>query len=248
MPESDVPAFRGWSDTLVQTADTADLDTVRAAKNAMEEYFTELIALRQREPEDSLLSELIHKRDTDDALTTSELQGLAQVILLAGLETTVNQIGVGVVWLLSRPEHWERTVADPGLIPATVEELLRIEPVAGDGLPGVPRYTTRAVELGGHTIPSDTIIWVDTAQANLDEAKFACPHAFDLNRGANQHLAFGHGIHHCLGAHLARVQVQTVFAKLVEMVPALRLAVDPGELTITSGTAVRGYRHIPVAW
>jgi cytochrome P450 len=246
-PESEQQHFRSWAGQMTRVGVTSDKETIKRVKAEMTAYFAELIERRRREPGDDLMSALINKTG-DDTLTDPELQSMAQVILVAGHDTVLNQIGLGVVRLMNQRDLWDKMVSDPSVVPATVEEIFRLETINGETLPGIPRFTTREVEIGGVTIPAESIIWVDTAAANIDEAKFVCPHEFDTERQNKAHLSFGHGLHYCLGAQLARAQMQVALGKLAEMVPTLRLAIDPAELETDPTWGLRGYKRVPVTW
>ena len=200
-----------------------------------------LLDERTAEPRDDVLTVIARARaeglaSTDDAFATAEL------LLIAGFETTVNLIGNGVTVLLSRPERWEELVADPGLAGAVVEETLRFDP----SVQATMRVAHTDLELGGSVIPRDAVIMIMTAAANRDPAAYPQPGEFDLHRtGQPDHLAFSSGIHYCLGAPLARLEGELVFSALAERFPDLRLA--PGARR-RPGSTIRGFARRPVSF
>ncbi|MFC6929514.1 cytochrome P450 [Actinomadura yumaensis] len=201
---------------------------------------------RRAEPSGDLLSALVHARDEEGGLDEDELVNLGVGLLIAGYETTAGQIANLAYTLLSRPERWARLAADPDLLPTAVEELLRFVPLGSDT--GMPRVAARDVELGGVRIAAGDVVHVARAAANRDESVYTDPETLVLDRADNPHLAFGHGIHHCLGAHLARLELTAALGGLLRRVPALRLAVREDELRWKEGLAVRGLRELPVTW
>ena len=240
VPMADRDTFREWSNAIVAgVAAGTDLSVGRL----LADYIVELIAAKRADLSPDLLSELIAVREAGDRLTGSELVGMVFLLLVAGHETTVNLIGNGMYLLLTHPDQLARLRADHGLIPAAVEEFLRYEsPVATT----TPRFTTEPVELGGVTIPAGELVFVALGSVNRDPDRFADPEVFDVTRGDSSHLAFGHGIHFCLGAPLARLEGQLAFETLLTLQPDVRLAVPADRLRWRRGILLRGLVDLPV--
>lgn len=185
-------------------------------------YFTALIEERRRALGDDLLSEMIRAEEEGDRLSPSELLSQSIGLLIAGFETTIGLIGNGMLQLVRHPAELARLRAEPGLVATAVEECLRFD---GPILLTM-RILREDAEFGGKTIPADTMVWALLGAANRDPAKFPDPERFDIGRTPNDHLAFGGGVHHCLGAHLARMEAQIAIGTLVRRFPTLELATD----------------------
>jgi cytochrome P450 len=208
VPEDHRRDFRAWTDALV-APDPARPAAVKEAVGAMLGFFTGLIAAKRAAPADDLLSDLIAVRDEGDRLTEDELMSLAFLILFAGYENTVQLIGNAVLSLLNHPEQLAALRADPARIPAAVEEFARYE---GPALLAIRRFPTQDVTIGGVTVPAGETVLLSLAAANRDPARFTDPDRLDLGRDTSGHLALGHGIHHCLGAPLARAETEIALA------------------------------------
>jgi cytochrome P450 len=240
IPSQDRDSFRSWSNTLV--GGEALRVQLPAAMMALVSYVRALIADRRQHPGDDLLSGLIAVRDQADRLSEEELSSMVFLLLIAGHETTVNLIGNGSYLLLSHRERWERLRADPALLPAAIEEFLRYEsPVETATF----RITTEAMEIGGTIVPAGEIVVVSLLSANRDEKRFPDAAELRLDRPQNPHMAFGHGIHYCLGAPLARLEARVAFSKLLARFPGLRLATDE-EPGWRPGLLLRGHQALPV--
>jgi cytochrome P450 len=247
MPEADRDQIREWSGTLVRQLDPVnDPDVIRAALVAGERMFdhlSEVIRWKRSHPGDDLLTALIQAEEDGDALTSDELADQVSLLFIAGHETTVNLIGNGTLALLRHRAQLEALQADPGLDTNAVDELLRFDsPV---------QFTRRTLvtdlEIDGTTVPAGTFLLAGLASANRDEA-FWGPDAglLDLRRtGAARHLSFSSGIHHCLGAALARLEGQVALGTLVRRFPSLELAVDKVEWN--GRINLRGLDALPVA-
>ena len=207
------------------------------------EFLAALVAAKRAGPADDVLSALVRARDDDDRLDEDELVRMAFLLLFAGHETTVNLIGNGVYALLSAPEQLAALRADPASVPAAVEEFLRFEGPVGFA---TLRYAGEPMEIAGSAVAEGEFVHVALGAANRDPARFADPDRLDVGRSPTGHLAFGHGIHHCLGAPLARIEGEIALAALLERFPGLRLA-DP-EFTPdwVEGFRMRGLRALPV--
>ncbi|WP_405638590.1 cytochrome P450 [Streptomyces sp. NBC_01178] len=244
VPFLDREKFRTWSGQAVSSVDPA----VRASSaEAMTGYITGLLADKRAEPDEDLLSALIHTADEDgDRLSGDELIGMVWLLLVAGHETTVNLITNGVHSLLAHPDQLAALRADFSLIDNAVEEILRFE---GPVETPTYRFTTEPVEVGGVVIPGGgELVLVAMSDANRDPARFPDASRFDITRDARGHIAFGHGIHYCLGAPLARIEARTAIRSLLERCPDLRPAADPATLTWRTGMLMRGPLSLPVAW
>ncbi|MFB6942248.1 cytochrome P450 [Streptomyces sp. NPDC060286] len=242
VPTEDRPLFRVWSDAALSTTSltAAEFD---ASREELRAYMAELIAQHRRSPQDDLMTALIEARDGGDRLSELELVDLCVGILVAGHETTASQIPNFALTLLDHPGQLARLRAEPELVPNAVEELLRFVPL-GSGA-GQPRYATEDIEVGGTLVRAGSPVLVATGAANRDALRFTAPGVLDITREGNQHLGFGHGVHHCLGAPLARLELQEALIALITRFPGLRLA---GDVTWKSEMLVRGPRVMPVGW
>src|ERR1700722_9801246 len=240
-------ADRAWIAVTVAAYDErAEHDRVERELAA---YFTELIAARRAEPGDDLVSALVVARDNADAggaadgLTGNELLATVFLLVMAGFDTTVNLIASGTLALLTNPGEQTSLRQDPSLLPAAVEELLRFtSPVnhAND------RFTTEDVPVGDVVIPAGEWVLPATSSANRDPAQFPDPHRLNLGRDAGGHVAFGHGVHYCLGAPLARMEAEVALGALLARFPQISLAVPPSELRRRPVSVMNGLESLPV--
>lgn len=246
VPVADQDKFRGWVDLIMAMGEITTPESISGAAVSIAEYISGLIAQRRAEPADDLLSALVAAKDNEDKLSEEELTTLGVVLLAAGHETTANQLGCHLYLLLSQPERWQQLVADPELLPRAVEELLRYTPlsVASDDV----RIATEDVELAGQIVRVGEAVVMNPAVANRDNSVFAHPDELDLSRAENPHIAFGHGIHHCLGAPLARMELRIALGTLVRRLPTLRLAVSADEVPWRTDRLIRGVSALPVRW
>ncbi|WP_307124167.1 cytochrome P450 [Streptomyces sp. B1I3] len=244
VPTLDRQAFREWSNTVVSSLDAEARGRATAAMTA---YLGHLLAEKRAAPGDDLMSALIHTADDDgDRLSPDELTGMAWLLLVAGHETTVNLISNGVLSLLTHPEQLRLLRADFGLIDNAVEETLRYE---GPVETPTYRFTTEPLDVGGTVIPGGgELVLVAMADCDRDPARYPDADRFDITRDARGHVAFGHGIHYCLGAPLARIEARIAIRSLLERCPELRLATDPADLSWRTGMLIRGPLRLPVAW
>jgi cytochrome P450 len=215
----------------------------RAAADEIADYLRGVIDQRRRNPGEDLFSGLIAARDGGDRLEEAELLSTAWLLVVAGHETTVNLIGNGTVALLLHPEQRARLQADPSLVPSAVEEFLRYNPPVHHT---TFRMTTEPVEVGGVTIPAHEQVLVVLAATGRDPGRFSDPDGLDLSRADRGHLAFGYGIHFCLGAALARLEGEIAFTSLLGRFPGLRLAVLPADLHWNNRLVLRSLQTLPV--
>ncbi|NGO06592.1 cytochrome P450 [Streptomyces sp. HC44] len=240
VPSDDQERFKGWVPTQLSGGDP---ESMAQATTALLGYLYELIESKRSEPADDLLTGLVRSSD-DGKLNTQELVSMAFLLLVAGNETTVNLIGNGAYALLRHPDQLAALRADRSLMPGTVDELLRYEsPVNTSSL----RFTTEPIEVGGVVIPEGELVVVALTSANRDESQFPDAASLDIHRQASANLSFGHGIHYCVGAQLARLEAQIAFDRLFDRFPHIRLAADPTDLRWQPGTALRGLRSLPVS-
>ncbi|MEV5428093.1 cytochrome P450 [Streptomyces sp. NPDC052701] len=242
VPDLDRESFRTWSNDALGATDP---EVRKAAAASMAHYMADLVDGKRQRPGDDLMSALIHNPDDDgDRLSREELVGMAWLLLVAGHETTVNLISNGVLALLTHPGQLAALRADLSLVDGAVEEMLRYE---GPLETPTFRFTTEPVTIGDTVIPGGgELVLVAMADANRDPARFPAPDRFDIFRDTRGHVAFGHGIHHCLGAPLARLEARIVFRTLLERCPDLALDIHPAAITWRPGMMIRGPRSLPV--
>ncbi|MGI5459324.1 cytochrome P450 [Streptomyces sp. CA-249302] len=244
VPYADHGFFHQQVRTLTDFASGRPQDML-AARQALYGYLGDLLAARTREPADDLVSRLATERVATGEITVEEAVGVAALLLIAGQETTANMIPLAVVALLRHPEQLAVLRADPGRWPDAVEELLRYLTVAHSGM---RRIATEDVEVSGVRIRAGDGVVVALQAANRDPAVRRDPDAFDVRRDpAGGHLAFGHGLHQCIGQSLARAELQIGLPALFERLPGLRLAAAP-EGQALSRSAIHGLRSLPVTW
>ncbi|HKN53837.1 MAG TPA: cytochrome P450 [Amycolatopsis sp.] len=246
VPYADRDQFRDWVGAWMSvTALTPEQRGESIAQLAG--YLADLAAQRRQNPTDDLLGALVIASDEGDRLTEAEVVQLTMVILAAGYESTASQIVNFTYALLTHPDQLALLRSEPGLMPGAVEELMRWVPLlaVADVL---PRYALEDVELSGGTVRTGEPVLLAKHAANRDRRKYTDPDRLDITRDAQGQLGFGHGAHHCLGAPLARMDIQTALAALLERFPDLRLAVSEAELEWKSGMAVRGPVALPIAW
>lgn len=240
VPDGERDAFRRWSNTLLSAGDAQERG---AAGVAMADFLARLVADKAANPGDDMLSAIVQASEDADRLSAREATSMAFLLLVAGHETTVNLIGNGVLALLTHPEQLAELRADPGLTPAAVEEFLRFD---GPVNLATLRYTTEPVTISGIEIPAGEVVMVALTAADRDAERYPEPDVLDLYRDTGQHVAFGYGIHHCLGAPLARLEGEIAFHTLLGRFPDLALAAEPGTLAWRSSTLIRGLTSLPV--
>jgi cytochrome P450 len=245
IPDGDMAAFKQWSDDFVVAIGNHRLTKDRLAEMlksqvAFGHYFTERIEERRLDPRDDLISDVVHARiDGTEPLTTPEMLGMFSQFLVAGNETTTKLLGSALLLLLRQPDLLARVRADRTLIPGMVEEALRLE----SPVQGLFRVANQSTELGGVPIPAGSSIWVVYAAANRDGGLFVDPSVADPDREEKGHLAFGHGIHFCLGAALSRTEARIAFETLFDRLGDIRLAED-NQLEYEESYALHGLKEL----
>jgi cytochrome P450 len=244
VPTGDMEQFHAWSDTVLGDWES-DSGDVMAAVVEMFGYFGKLIEMKRAAPADDLMTALIAARDQADRLSEEELMVLGCTLLISGHETTANQINLSLLALLDHPAELAKLRADPDLIPGAVEEFLRYVRLGGLA---PARVTSEEVQLGDITIPAGETVIPLFDTANRDPSVFTDPDRLDVTRAPANHLAFGVGVHHCLGAQLARLELQEAFRGLLVRMPGLRLAVPAGQLRFKRAMVVHSLCELPVRW
>ncbi len=246
VPEPDRRPFGDALKTLLGPTNTdAEYARAKRASDTVVEMLESLVDAKQQHPDDDLVSALISARDGDARLDQRELLSTIFQLIVAGHDTTTSLIGNSVVALLRHPDQLSALRADPSRIPAAVEELLRFDaPVPHSTF----RYAVEPIEIGGVTIPAGEQVIINLASACRDEMQYPHAEQLDIDRGDVRHLAFGHGIHFCLGAPLARMEGHVALGALLARFPELRLAVPPAELHWGhgDGLVLRGLSTLPV--
>ncbi|MFF4581906.1 cytochrome P450 [Streptomyces sp. NPDC001389] len=247
VPREDQDDFRDWAGMMIRHGGGPRGGVARSVKR-MRTYLGELIHRKRDDLGDDLISDLIRASDHGDHLTEAEATAMAFILLFAGFETTVNLIGNGVHSLFMNPGQRallqdSLAAGETALLETGIEELLRYD---GPVELATWRFATQPLTLGGQDIAVGDPVLVVLAAADRDPARFADPDALDLSRSDNQHLGYGHGIHYCLGAPLARLEGQTALATLLKRLPDLELAVPPTDLRWRGGLIMRGLRTLPV--
>ncbi|KJE22751.1 cytochrome P450 [Frankia torreyi] len=247
VPDLDRDNVRTWSESLFRF----HLDPKGAAVglSALYRYMGELVRARKAtagnaDSPEGLLDVLIAAADNDGTLTETELHSLAMTLLIGGFETTGGVISNVITTLLTQRSHWEALVTDPSGMPNAIEELLRYHPLSMT----FPRVATEDIDLGGFVVRAGEVVVVPLAAMSRDPAVFTDPDRLDLTREPVPNLTFGAGVHHCIGAHLARVELTEVLTALIEKVPGLRLAVAPTELRYELKAPIGRPETLPVVW
>ncbi len=246
VPPEDRNKFRHWSDALLSGEPTPErMQRIIPDMVEFNAYLAALFAERRARPADDLISALVQVEEAGDQLTQIELFSMMFLLLIAGHETTVNLIGNGMLALLEHPDQLERLKQHPELLPSAIEEFLRYDgPVAN----ATRRWASEDVEVCGVLIPRGEQVMVVLASADRDEQRFPNPDDLDITRADNRHMAFGHGIHYCLGAPLARLEGQIAIGTLLRRMPNLRLKDAPETLAWRASLVIRGLERLPVVF
>ena len=243
VPESDREHFRLLSDRMATYSEDGDAHRARAEFGR---YMAGLAEAKRARPSEDVISDLVRAQAADEDFDYAEMTRLAVGLLFAGHETTVNRIGLGTLFLLTRPDQWDALVADPdGRVNATVEEIMRL---GAPGDLGLLRYAHTDLEVAGETIHRGDAVILSINAANRDPSAFADAETFDPDREEHGHLGFGHGPHFCIGASLARVELRTVFATLARRLPGLRLAAGLDDIDVRADHITGGVTALPVTW
>ncbi|MFE4574394.1 cytochrome P450 [Streptomyces chartreusis] len=240
VPHEDKDQFGIW------TQDAANVSDRVRSKQGMAELFgycQKLVAHKRQNPGDDVISRLC----ATEGISDHEVVGLTALLLFGGYETTVARIGTGALLLLVNPQQRQALLDDPSLIPGAVEEILRMSmPNPHNG--GMPRYALTDFDVGGTTIRTGDFVLLNIIAANHDETVFADSERVDVTRQTAGSLTFGHGTHYCVGAPLARMQLQVALSRMVARFPAMSLAVDPEKLSLRHDTLLGGLVELPVTW
>jgi cytochrome P450 len=249
VPFDDREDFRRWSD---DAADMTDAHRSRAGWGRLFTYMLQLVGRKRERPAEDVISDLLAVQAYSSALTDDGIAQLTAGLLFAGHETTVSAIDRGVVLLATNPAQRRALRADPTLISSAVEEVLRhpdpVQPVDVPQAGGLPRYAHADIQVDGVTIAAGELVLLALHAANVDTSVFPRPQEFDVSRADNPHMTFGHGAHYCIGAPLARIELQVVLGTLVERIPSLRLAVPVDQLRPKSHLLTGGLAELPVVW
>ena len=244
VPAQDHNKFHRWSSRVLSVSSSRDMMRALPAALAFVRYLRKMFERRRIDPKDDLMTALVQAEEAGDKLSEDELLAMGFLLLVAGHETTVNLIASGTLALLENPDQMEKLKEDPSLIGPAVEELLRYtSPVDM----ATERYAREDVEVAGNTIPRGELVLAVLGSANRDERHFENPDALDLARDPNRHLAFGRGgVHHCLGAPLARIEGQIAVGAFLRRFPEASLAVRPDSLRWRRGLFLRGLKRLPL--
>ena len=242
IPARDMPLFHRWAAELVGAGHPPEV--VEAASNSVIEYAQASIESKRANPGEDMLSMLVHGRDGQDRLSSEELVSMFFLIIAAGHVTSMHTLTNVIHSLLTHPAELARLRADMSLLPAAIDELIRFD--SGVAV-GTFRFTKEAITLGDVLIPAGEILALSMNSAHRDSTVYPDADQLDLNRCPKNHLGFGHGTHYCIGAPLARIQLEVALTKLLTRFPELRLAVDPAELEWEHGALMRGLVRLPVS-
>lgn len=245
VPDQDHSRFGRWWRSFVAVGSNANPLFLLPSMLRLVWYLRRLIATHRRAPAENLVSALVRAQEGGDELDDDEILAMVLLLLSAGHETTVNLIGMGVHALLSNDDAYARLARDPALVPTAVDELLRFTSPAETA---TERYAMRDVEIAGTRIPRGELVFAVLASANRDPAKFDRPDVLDIARTPNRHLALGLGLHHCLGAPLARMEAAVLLTALVTRAPRLRLRASTSTLKWRAGLILRGLVSLPVSF
>lgn len=244
VPPRDRPRYRAWVDGAAETRDRA---RGQAAVEALRAYMWELVGKKRRSPGEDVISDLLSGGRDGRPFADGEIVGWAAGLLFAGHETTMARIDIGVLLLLTHPDQREALRQDPSLVPRAVEEILRVA-VPSDGPGGMPRYAHADIQVGDVTIRTGEAVLLATSAANRDPRAVADADRFDVRRERTAHLTFGLGPHFCLGASLARMELQAIFGALFTRFPTLRLAMPLEHLRRRTDRIAGGLVELPVTW
>ncbi len=241
VPYADHDFFEEQSRRLLRGPLPAD---AQDARDRLEAYLGELIDRKRHSPGEGLLDDLVRKQMAEGEFDRDQLIAFAFILLVAGHETTANMISLGTFTLLGHPRRLAELRADPSLLPGAVEELMRVLSIAD----GLLRLATEDIDVDGTTVRAGEGVVFSTSVINRDETVYPDPDALDWHRPARHHVAFGFGIHQCLGQNLARAELEIALHTLFDRLPTLRLAAPPQEIPFKPGDTIQGMLELPVAW
>lgn len=242
VPETDGAYFVALSDRMATTSG----GDARAAREEFTRYMSALAESKRAAPGEDVISDLVRAQAEDETYDYAEMVRLCVGLLFAGHETTVNRIGLGMLFLLTHPDQWEALTADPdGRVDAVIEEVMRL---GAPGDLGLLRYAHTDVEIAGVTIARGDAVVLSINAANRDTEVYTDAETFDPDRTERGHVGFGHGAHFCIGASLARTELRAAFATLARRLPELRLAIGIDELDVRTDHVTGGVRSLPVRW
>ncbi|MDY7227206.1 cytochrome P450 family protein [Hyalangium rubrum] len=245
IPSEDHGRFREWVNILFTPPVGGDFEPLRRMAREFQGYLQEFLARRRAHPREDLTSALIAAEEQGDQLSGAELMSMVFLLLIAGYETTAHLLGNGVWALLRHPEQKELLRTNPWLIDSAVDEMLRYRgPVKNT----TTRFPLQETEFGGQLIPAQEMVVASLLSADNDAEQFPEPERFDITRTPNRHIAFGAGVHFCLGGPLAKVEAVLAIPLLLERLPQLRFAVDPATLRWRTGILLHGLEQLPVAF
>jgi cytochrome P450 len=245
IPTADRPQFRTWTKTIVHAPVGPHMEDKLAALSEFVQYIQTLLADKRAHPGSDLTSSLVQIEERGDTLSETELISTIFLLIVAGHETTVNLIGNGMLALLEHPDQMHQLRADLSLLPGAIEELLRYTaPVSLSS----PRWASEDISMHGTVIHKGEMLFVSLIGADTDPQQFPDPARLDIVRQENQHVAFGKGIHYCLGAPLARLEGQIAIGTLLQRLPHLRKASPAAQLTWTQNPILRGLMCLPVTF
>ncbi len=245
VPAADNPKFHRWTKIIVAAGTTKNPITLIAPMMSFMSYLRKLTKQRRAAPQDDLITALVQAKDGGDQLSEDEILAMIVLLLIAGHETTVNLIGSGSLALLQHPDQWAKLRQEPVVIKTAIEELVRfVCPVEM----ATERYAREDITIAGTTIPRGELVLAVIGSANRDANYFDQPDTLDVLRNPNKHLAFGQGVHYCLGAPLSRLEGQIAINTLVRRMPNLRLSVAPDQLRWRSSFLLRGLEALPIAF
>lgn len=249
VPEIYIPELQRRANRYTQATDISRFQGLSARKQirairSLQDYFREIIGIRCRTPSNGVLSKMISSMQ-EGRINEMELLDACALLLVAGSDTTTNLLGTGVLSLIRFPEQFDRLKNDSGLMTSSIEEMLRFESPLQRG---VYRVTTEPIEIAGVVIPAGEKVSPVLGAANRDPDEFTNPHCFDISRPQNRHIAFGFGIHACIGASLARSEARHAFNRIIEHFPGIRLAIPEESIRWRRNITMRGVTALPIRW
>jgi cytochrome P450 len=246
IPVQDRDLFRVWSDAFVRPSnDPQELKQMQAHLQQFVEYLGKLFEARRRQPGDDLISSLLQVEEAGERLSTKELYGMVVLLIVAGHETTVSLIGNAAVILMQHPDLRQRLNQHPEEIPLALEEFLRVESPVERAL---TRWVAEDTVLGGQTLKRGELVIAIIGSANRDAERYPDPGRLDIHRQQGAHLAFGRGVHYCLGAPLARLEAEIALTTLMRRLPDVQLTVPVEDLQYRLVPIFHAFEHIPVRW